>query len=180
MKLINIMKVLGIITSLFLLPSISNAQIQRVWNIAEYTSIIPAPPATGAKVAYRTINNSLYYWNGSAWVRIAGPGIVDTSYSLSFSSPNLSLLGSGSSVSLTNLYTAGYGLIKTAEAWRADTTSPNGLATRLFAKTLPTSIAAGRIAVSDGTNLVGYSGYTYNNAGASILHNQVLVTATKI
>ena len=116
MKLINIMKVLGIITSLFLLPSISFAQIQRVWSIAEYTSTILPPPATGTKVAYRTINNSLYYWDGTQWKRIAGPGIVDTSYSLSFSSPNLSLVGSGSSVSLTNLYTAGYGLIKTAEA----------------------------------------------------------------
>ena len=116
MNTINIIKILGIITSLFLLPSISFAQIQRVWSIAEYTSTIPAPPATGAKIGFRTLNNSVFYWNGTAWIRIAGPGIVDTSYSLSFSSPNLSLLGSGSSVSLTNLYTAGYGLIKTAEA----------------------------------------------------------------
>ena len=161
MKTINIIKILGIIGLLFLLPSISNAQIQRVWNIAEYTSTMLPPPATGTKVAYRTLNNSLFYWNGSAWVRIAGPGIVDTSYSLSFSSPNLSLLGSGSSVSLTNLYTAGYGLIKTAEAWRADTTSPNGLATRLFAKTLPTSILTTQVAVSNGSNLVGSANYTY-------------------
>lgn len=162
MKTINIIKILGIIGLLFLLPSISNAQIQRVWNIPEYTSTIAAPPATGAKVAYRTINNSLYYWNGSAWVRIAGPGIIDTTYSLSFSSPILSLLGSGSSVSLTNLYTAGYGLIKTAETWRADTTSPNGLATRLFAKTLPSIITSGQIAYSNGSNLVGSPLFTIN------------------
>jgi len=160
------MKVLGIITSLFLLPSISNAQIQRVWNIAEYTSIMLPPPTNGTKVAYRTLNNSLYYWDGTQWKRIAGPGIVDTSYSLSFSSPTLSLLGSGSSVSLTNLYTAGYGLIKTAETWRADTTSPSGLATRKYALTLPTSIANTRLAVSNGTNLVGYAGLTFNGSTA--------------
>lgn len=154
MKTINIIKILGIIGLLFLLPSISNAQIQRVWSIAEYTSTILPPPATGTKVAYRTLNNSLYYWNGTAWVRIAGPGIVDTSYSLSFSSPTLSLLGSGSSVSLTNLYTAGYGLIKTAETWRADTTSPNGLATRKYTLLNPTSILADRLVRSNGSNLV--------------------------
>jgi len=58
---------------------------------------------------------------------------------------------------------AGYGIIKSSKTIRADTTSPNGLATRLFAKTLSTSIVAGRIAVSDGSNLVGYSNFTYTD-----------------
>jgi len=168
MKTINIIKILGIIGLLFLLPSISNAQIQRVWNIAEYTSTMLPPPATGAKVAYRTLNNSLFYWDGTQWKRIAGPGIVDTSYSLSFSSPTLSLLGSGSSVSLTNLYTAGYGLIKTGEAWRADTSAPSGLATRIYARTLPTLITSGQVAYSNGSTLVGSPNHFWDNTNARL------------
>ena len=50
--------------------------------------------------------------------------------------------------------TAGYGIIDAGKTWRADTTSPNGLATRLFAKTLPTSILADRSVRSNGSNLV--------------------------
>jgi len=50
--------------------------------------------------------------------------------------------------------TAGYGIIDGGKTWRADTTSPNGLATRLFAKTLPTSIIADRLVRSNGSNLV--------------------------
>jgi hypothetical protein len=163
MKITNLIKILGIITSLFLLPSISNAQIQRVWNVPEFLSTMPAPPSTGAKIGFRTINNSVYYWNGSAWVRMAGPGIVDTTYSLSFTSPNLSLLGSGSSVSLTNLYTAGYGLTKTSETWKVDTAAPNGLATRKYALLNPTSIAVNYIATSNGTNLVARNLFDDNN-----------------
>lgn len=58
--------------------------------------------------------------------------------------------------------TAGYGIIDGGKTWRVDTTSPNGLSTRLFAKTLPTSILTTQIAVSNGNNLVGYSGFTYS------------------
>jgi len=165
MKTINIIKILGIIGLLFLLPSISNAQIQRVWSIAEYTSTMLPPPATGTKVAYRTLNNSLYYWNGSAWIRIAGPGIVDTSYSLSFSSPNLSLLGSGSSVSLTNLYTPGWGLLKTAEEFKVDSSK---VASRYYAGTNPTTIAANYAAVSNGTNLIARNLFD-NNTYAGVI-----------
>jgi len=50
--------------------------------------------------------------------------------------------------------TAGYGIIDGGKTWRADTTSPNGLATRLFAKNLPTYILADRLVRSNGTNLV--------------------------
>jgi len=50
--------------------------------------------------------------------------------------------------------TAGYGIIDGGKTWRADTTSPNGLATRLFAKNLPTYILADRLVRSNGSNLV--------------------------
>lgn len=64
--------------------------------------------------------------------------------------------------------TAGYGLIDGGKTWRADTTSPNGLATRLFAKTLPTSIAANYAAVSNGTNLIARNLFD-NNTYAGVI-----------
>lgn len=153
MRLINIIKVLGIITSLFLLPSISNAQIQRVWNIPEFLSTMPVPPSAGAKIGFRTINNSVYYWNGSAWVRMAGPGIVDTMYSLSFTSPTLSLLGSGSSVSLTNLYTPGWGLLKTAEEFRVDSSK---VASRYHVSANFFPLQGGTLTGTGGAGFVGF------------------------
>lgn len=64
--------------------------------------------------------------------------------------------------------TAGYGIIDAGKTWRADTTSPNGLATRLFAKTLPTTIAANYAAVSNGTNLIARNLFD-NNTYAGVI-----------
>lgn len=50
--------------------------------------------------------------------------------------------------------TAGYGIIDGGKTWRADTTSPNGLATRKYTLLNPTSIIADRSIRSNGTNLV--------------------------
>lgn len=136
------MKVLGIITSLFLLPSISNAQIQRVWSIAEYTSTMLPPPSGGTKVAYRTLNNSLYYWDGTQWKRIAGPGIVDTNYTVSMLGSTISLNGSGTSVDIAP-----------------------------YVSTSPTTIAANYIATSNGTNLVARNLFD-NNTAVSILNSK--------
>jgi len=74
--------------------------------------------------------------------------------------------------------TAGYGIIDAGKTWRADTTSPNGLATRLFAKTLPTSIVNGRIAVSNGSNLVGYANFNYTDTRPTLSLGAGLVGAS--
>jgi len=64
--------------------------------------------------------------------------------------------------------TAGYGIIDGGKTWRVDTTSPNGLTTRLFAKTLPTSIASNYIATSNGTNLIARNLFD-NNTYAGVI-----------
>ena len=64
--------------------------------------------------------------------------------------------------------TAGYGIIDGGKTWRADTTSPNGLATRLFAKTLPTSILSGQVAYSNGSNLVGSANHYWDNSNVRL------------
>jgi hypothetical protein len=56
---------------------------------------------------------------------------------------------------------AGWGLLKSAaHTLRVDSAK---VATRYYVGTNPTTIANTRIAVSDGSNLVGYSGLTWNN-----------------
>lgn len=160
MKILNIIKCIF----LFLVLSGTGAYAQNItaWSVLEYDSIAPASVVTkGTRLAYSKKYNSFYRWDVicSCWKRFAGPGITDTTYSLSFSSPNLSLLGSGSSVSLTSLYTAGWGLTKTSEEFKVDTSK---VATRYYASTLPSSILSGQIAYSNGSNLVGSANLTYN------------------
>jgi hypothetical protein len=67
--------------------------------------------------------------------------------------------------------TVGYGILKSSKTIRADTTSPSGLATRLFAKTLPTTIAANYLATSNGTNLVARNLFD-NNTYVGILNSK--------
>jgi len=61
-----------------------------------------------------------------------------------------------------------YGIIDGGKTWRADTTSPNGLATRLFAKTLPTSILTGQVVYSNGSNLVGSANHFWDNTNVRL------------
>jgi len=64
--------------------------------------------------------------------------------------------------------TVGYGILKNTKTIRVDTTSPNGLATRLFAKTLPTSILTGQVAYSNGSNLVGNPNFTFSTPNLTL------------
>jgi len=69
--------------------------------------------------------------------------------------------------------TAGYGIIDGGKTWTADTTSPNGLATRKYALTLPTTLTANYAAISNGTNLVARNLFD-NGSKVSILNGAPL------
>jgi hypothetical protein len=67
--------------------------------------------------------------------------------------------------------TAGYGIIDGGKTWRADTTSPSGLATRKYASTLPTLLTANYAAISNGTNLIARNLFD-NNTYVGILNSK--------
>lgn len=140
------MRILYIILGLFILPLLSAAQVTNVWAVMQYTDTAPlAPPATGSKIAYRMLDNTVYYWNGSAWVKI-GTGYLQLSDTSAMLDPYISI--------------AGWGLLKSAaHTLRADSTL---LATRLFAKNLPTYITSGQVAYSNGSNLVGSPNFLFD------------------
>ena len=165
----------------FLLPISLSAQLLRSYGVVEIGATFPTSTITGAKFAYRTTDSSYYRWvSGNTWVKVIEPSIIPdtlylteeigTSYKVSGDTINLTpyLLKSdttamlvkyierGDTASMLSNYpsTVGYGILKSSKTIRADTTSPNGLATRLFAKTLPTSIIADRSIRSNGSNLV--------------------------
>lgn len=118
------------------------------------------------------------------YIRLTGYGLskltthtlqVDTSLISTKIYTNRFLLKSDTASMLLNYpSTVGYGIIDGGKTWRADTTSPNGLATRLFAKTLPTSIASGYIATSNGSNLVARNLFD-NNTIVSILNSKPFI-----
>jgi len=177
-----------------LFPVFLSAQITRSYGVIEISSF-PISSTTGPKFAYRPADSSFYRWShGSVWVKIIEPSItsdtifitdqIGTSYVVSGDTINLTpyLLKSdttamlvkyierGDTASMLANYpsTAGYGIIDAGKTWRADTTSPNGLATRLFAKTLPTSILTGQVAYSNGSNLVGSANHFWDNTNGRL------------
>lgn len=187
-----------IIAILFLLPFTVSAQLLRSYGVVEIGVTFPSSTSTGAKFAYRTTDSSFYRWIvGSTWVKVVEPSIIPdtlyltesigTSYKVSGDTINLTpyLLKSdttamlvkyierGDTASMLTNYpsTAGYGIIDGGKTWRADTTSPNGLATRLFARTLPTIIAANYIATSNGSNLVARNLFD-NDTYAGVLNSK--------
>jgi len=166
-----------LILIIFLLPLCASAQILRAYGVIEVGSL-PTSSATGPKFAYRPADSSFYRWvSGSTWVKINEP---DTLYLKQLSSTTALVDGDTidistyllksdtSSMLAAYIKLVGYGLIKTGQTIRVDTTSPNGLATRLFAKTLPTTIAANYIATSNGTNLVARNLFD-NNTYAGVI-----------
>lgn len=181
---------------LFLLfPVFLSAQINRAYGVIEIGATFPTSSSTGPKFAYRPADSSFYRWShGSTWVKVVESSITSdtlfltdelgTTVKVSGDTINLTpyLLKSdttsmlvryierGDTASMLTNYpsTAGYGIIDGGKTWRADTTSPNGLATRLFTKTLPTTIAANYAAVSNGTNLVARNLFD-NNTYAGVI-----------
>lgn len=139
------MRILYIILGLFILPLLSAAQVTNVWSVMQYTDTAPlAPPATGSKIAYRMLDNTVYYWNGSAWVKI-GTGYLQLSDTSAMLDPYISI--------------AGYGLVKSAShTLRADTSL---LSTKLYSNRF--IVPSGQVAVGTGSGLTGYSELTWNN-----------------
>jgi len=183
-----------LILIIFLSPLFASAQILRAYGVIEIGGF-PTSSTTGPKFAYNPADSSFYRWShGSVWVKVIEPSItsdtifitseIGTSYVVSGDTINLTpyLLKSdttamlvkyierGDTASMLANYpsTAGYGIIDAGKTWRADTTSPNGLATRLFAKTLPTSILTGQVAYSNGSNLVGSANHFWDNTNGRL------------
>lgn len=111
------------------------------------------------------------------YIKLAGWGLLKSTSTLRVDSTLLAtktftnrfLLKSDTASMLLNYpSTTGYGIIDAGKTWRADTSSPNGLATRLFAKTLPTSILSGQVAYSNGTNLVGSANHFWDNTNGRL------------
>jgi len=174
-----------IIFILALLPFFAQAQLLRAYGVVEIGSTFPTSSVTGAKFAYRTTDSSFYRWiHTNVWVKVVEPSIIpDTLYLTQIS--GTTAIVNGDTIDLTPyvlkvdtasmlapyIRLAGYGIIKTGQIIRADTTSPNGLATRLFAKTLPTVIAANYLATSNGTNLVARNLFD-NNTYVGVLNSK--------
>lgn len=150
---------------LLLFPIFLQAQIQRAYGVIEIANF-PTSSATGPKFAYRPADSSFYRWvSGSTWLKII-PDEPDTLYLKQLSGTTALVDGDtiNTSTYLLKADTAsmlaayvklvGYGLIKTGQTIRVDTTSPNGLATRKYALLNPTAIAANYAAISNGTNLI--------------------------
>jgi len=135
----------------------------------------PSTPTTGFSLYAGSTGNNISWMQPDGFFRRLVSPMTGTprqyqfmarSYTLADSADVAGKLSISDTTSMLLNYpsTVGYGILKSTKTIRADTTSPNGLATRLFAKTLPTSIVAGRIAVSDGSNLVGYGSLTYTSS----------------
>lgn len=177
-----------------LFPIFLSAQINRAYGVVEIGSF-PTSSPTGPKLAYRPVDSSFYRWvSGNTWVKIIEPSIipdtlyiteeVGTSYKISGDTLHLTpyLLKSDTSAMLVKyiergdtlgmlsayIRSAGWGLLKSAYTLRADSTL---LATKLFAKNLPTYIASGYIATSNGSNLVARNLFD-NNTAVSILNSK--------
>jgi len=138
-------------------------------------SSTPATPATGFSLYAGSTGNNISWMQPDGFFRRLVSPVTGTprqyqfmarSYTLADSADVAGKLSISDTTSMLLNYpsTVGYGILKNTKTIRVDTTSPNGLATRLFAKTLPTSIVAGRIAVSNGSNLVGYGSLTYTSS----------------
>jgi len=168
-----------------LFPIFLSAQINRAYGVIEIGSTFPSSSATGPKFAYRPVDSSFYRWiHTNVWVKVVEPSITpDTLYLTQIS--GTTAIVNGDTINLTPyllktdttsmlaayIKLVGYGIIKTGQTIRADTTSPNGLATRLFAKTLPTIIATGYVATSNGTNLVARNLFD-NNTYVGVLNSK--------
>lgn len=150
---------------LLLSPLCASAQILRAYGVIEIGSF-PTSSATGPKFAYRPADSSFYRWvSGSTWIKII-PDEPDTLYLKQLS--GTTALADGDTIDISTyllkadtasmlaayVKLVGYGLIKTGQTIRVDTTSPNGLATRKYAILNPTTIAANAVVKSNGANLV--------------------------
>jgi len=141
----------------------------------------PSTPTTGFSLYAGSTGNNISWMQPDGFFRRLVSPMTGTprqyqfmarSYTLADSADVAGKLSISDTTSMLLNYpsTVGYGILKSTKTIRADTTSPNGLATRLFAKTLPTSILSGQVAYSNGSNLIGSSNLTYNT-NLSLLGN---------
>lgn len=179
-----------IIILLSLLPFTVSAQLLRSYGVVEIGSSFPFSTSTGAKFAYRTTDSSYYRWvHTNYWVKVVEPSIIpDTLYLTEELGTTVKLSGDtihltpyllksdtssmlvryierGDTLGMLSAYirSAGWGLLKSSYTLRADSTL---LATRSFARNLPTYIANTRIAYSNGSNLVGSPSLTFTGGNA--------------
>jgi len=176
------MKYLIIILVSFL-PFTVSAQILRAYGVIDIGASFPIGTATGAKFAYKAIDSSYYRWvSGNTWVKILESSIdPDTLYLKQLSGTTALVDGDTIDIStyLLKADTAsmlaayvklvGYGLIKTGQTIRVDTTSPNGLATRKYAILNPTAIGNRQIVHSNGSNLIGNANFLFTTTGNLLL-----------
>jgi hypothetical protein len=165
---------------LLLFPIFLQAQIQRAYGVIEIVNF-PTSSATGPKFAYRPADSSFYRWvSGSTWIKII-PDEPDTLYLRQLSGTTALVDGDTIDIStyLLKADTAsmlaayiklvGYGLIKTGQTIRVDTTSPNGLATRKYTILNPTAIGNRQIAHSNGSNLIGNANFLFTTTSNLLL-----------
>lgn len=170
-----------IIAILFLLPISVSAQLLRAYGVVEIGSTFPTSSITGAKFAYRVTDSSYYRWiHTNVWVKILESSIdPDTLYLKQLS--GTTALVDGDTIDISTYFlksdttSAFASYLKRPVGWglslltgKYPFVDSSKVASRYYAGTNPTTIAANYAAVSNGTNLIARNLFD-NNTYAGVI-----------